>query len=111
QIEFNYSEAKNSPQSSTENELFSRLVNLDEEIKRKALRISIIEGMIGILLLVTGYNFLTILTNAFLSGILFFCFGIILLAGAYPMYHTLVKKARKKYSPVVLTITNYLIRS
>ncbi|MCR5452087.1 MAG: hypothetical protein K6F00_05605, partial [Lachnospiraceae bacterium] len=47
QIEFNYSEAKNSPQSSTENELFSRLVNLDEEIKRKALRISIIEGMIG----------------------------------------------------------------
>ncbi|MCR4924257.1 MAG: hypothetical protein K5931_09660 [Lachnospiraceae bacterium] len=108
QLEFLYKEAESSPKSSSIDNLYDRLLKLDEDVKRKAFKISLIDGFAGTLLLISGYNFLTKLSGAFLSGIIFFCIGFVMLALTYPIYNYLLKKGRKKYAPVVLTITNYL---
>ncbi|MCR5748070.1 MAG: hypothetical protein K6G03_10215 [Lachnospiraceae bacterium] len=108
QLEFLYHEEESSIVLPSDNELFNRVMGLDEEIRKKALKSSVIEGTIGCLILVTGINLLVNLKSAFMAGIIFFCIGAILLAGAYPLYNHLLRKNRKKYAPVVLTITNYL---
>ena len=66
------------------------------------------KGIFGGLLLFTGYNFLTRLSGSFLAGIIIFCIGAVNIALSYPLYNHLVAKARKKYAPVVLTVTKYL---
>ncbi len=91
-----------------DNDLYSRLIDLDDTLKKRALIFSIIEGIIGFILLTTGYNFLTHLSNAFLGGIIFFSIGAIIMTMSIPVYNLLVNNSRKKYAPVVLTITSYL---
>ncbi|MCR5747471.1 MAG: hypothetical protein K6G03_07150 [Lachnospiraceae bacterium] len=108
QLEFFYHEEESSKVLPSDNELFDRVFKLDEEIRKKALNRSVFEGSIGFMVLVTGINLLVNLKSAFLAGIIFFCVGAVLLAGAYPLYNHLLRKDRKKYAPVVLTITNYL---
>ncbi len=109
QLDFYYKEASGIFSSSSNKELYSRLLDLDEGIRKKALHCSVLVGLSGLLLLTTGYNFLTRLSNSFVEGIIFFCLGAILFAGAYPLYNFLLRKNRKKYAPVVLTISEYLI--
>ncbi len=62
---------------------------MNEDLRKRALTLSALEGFIGVLLIITGYNFLTILSSVFLSGILSICFGLVMLALAYPIYHLL----------------------
>ncbi len=108
QLKYYYHEAGEDLSSSSDSELYSKLIRMDEDLRERALAFSVSEGIIGLLLIITGYNFLTMLSGAFLSGILCLCLGLVMLALAYPIYHLLLRKNRKKYAPVVLTITRYL---
>ncbi|SHI77128.1 hypothetical protein [Pseudobutyrivibrio xylanivorans] len=108
QLEFYYKEATKYVRPATDNELFSLVVKLDENIRRRATAMAVAQGIFGGLLLFTGYNFLTRLSGSFLAGIIIFCIGAVNIALSYPLYNHLVTKARKKYAPVVLTVTKYL---
>ena len=108
QLEFYYKEATKYVRPATDNELFSLVVKLDENIRRRATAMAVAHGIFGGLLLFTGYNFLTRLSGSFLAGIIIFCIGAVNIALSYPLYNHLVAKARKKYAPVVLTVTKYL---
>ncbi len=108
QLEFYYREASNASISASDADLFKRVVTLDNNLKRRAFARAFAEGIFGFLLLITGYNFLTILSHAFLAGIVIFCVGAIILASSYPLYNLLLHKSRKKYAPVVLTVTTFL---
>ncbi len=108
QLEFYYKEADKSSLVASDDDLFKRVISLDNTLKRHALAKSVSNGILGFLLLITGYNFLTALKHSFLAGIIFFCIGAIVLAFSYPLYNMLLYKSRKKYAPVVLAITNFL---
>ncbi len=108
QLEFCYQEAKDIPSSSSENDLFLQIIAFDKDLRRKSMIFSFSIGFLGILSLVTGLNLLFLHSDALLSVIPVFCIGILMLASAYPFYNYLLNKSRKKYAPVVLTITNYL---
>ena len=108
QLEFYYKEATKYVRPATDNELFSLVVKLDESIRRRATAMAVSQGICGGLLLFTGYNFLTRLSGSFLAGIIIFCIGAVNIALSYPLYNHLVAKIRKKYAPVVLTVTKYL---
>ncbi len=107
-LEFYYKDAVKFSVNSNKDDLFSRVITLDNTLKKHALARAICNGIFGFLLLITGYNFLTLLAHAFLPGIIFFCLGAIALALSYPLYNMLLNKSRKKYAPVVLAITSFL---
>ncbi len=94
------------PMSGTE--LYKRVLALDNSLKKSARVKAVTTGLTGLLLFISGYNLLTRLEHSFLIGILFFSFGSVLLAGAYPIYNILLGRSRNKYAPVVLTVTGYL---
>ena len=108
QLEFLYCNAAPSYIKPADNELLFRVLKLDEEIRRHALAKALAEGIFGSLLLITGFNLLTKLSGSFLAGIIIFCIGAIILATSYPLYNFLIQRKRKKYAPVVLTVTKYL---
>ncbi|MCR5416216.1 MAG: hypothetical protein K6E79_05410 [Pseudobutyrivibrio sp.] len=108
QLDFFYKEASRDFSVATNNELYTRVMTLDATLKARALTLSISDGIAGGLLLITGYNFLTMINREFLPGIIFFSIGAILLAGAYPLYNYSLQKNRKKFAPVVLTVTKLL---
>lgn len=108
QLEFFYMDAAKSFVPASDNELYSRVMRLDENLRRHAKAKAISEGIVGFLLLITGFNLLTMVSGSFLAGIIFFCIGAINLALSYPLYNMLLSKSRRKYAPVVLTITEYL---
>ncbi len=108
QLEFYYKEADKSSIIPSDDDLFKRVIILDNTLKRHALVRAVSNGIVGFLLLITGYNYLIIINNSFLAGIIFFCIGAIVMAWSYPLYNMLLYKSRKKYAPVVLAITNFL---
>ncbi|MCR5580278.1 MAG: hypothetical protein K6F66_01700 [Pseudobutyrivibrio sp.] len=108
QLNFYYETVAKETQTLSDNELFNRLLNLDNSLKRKAFIKAFCEGLGGFVLFISGYNMLTHLEHAFLAGIIFFSLGSILLATSYPLYNYLLNKERRKLAPVVLTITKYL---
>lgn len=108
QLEFYYMEATKIVSPATDNELFFLVFKLDERLRRQAMAMAISQGIFGGLLLFTGYNFLTRLSSSFLAGIIIFCIGAINIALSYPLYNHLVIRTRRKYAPVVLTVTKYL---
>lgn len=108
-LEYLYGQTQNHRNATEKNELYDQVIMLDKSIRRNSRIKAALVGITGLILFVTGYNLLTRLHSAFLAGIIFFSIGVILIASAYPIYNHLIKKKRKKYAPVVLTITNYLI--
>ncbi len=108
QIRFLYQKAATGNGKEDNKDLYSHLIDLDESLKKRALAISVTEGVIGFVLLTTGYNLLTHLSHSFLGGIIFFSIGAIALTLSIPVYNFLLRKYRKKYSSVVLAITNFL---
>ena len=108
-LEYLYGQTRNHRNGTEKNELYDQVIMLDKSIRNNSRIKALLVGLTGLLLFITGYNFLTRLQSAFLAGIIFFSIGVILIASAYPIYNHLIKKKRKKYAPVVLTITNYLI--
>ncbi len=109
QLEFNYKAATKYMRPASGNELFALVMQLDGNLRKRAKARAVAQGIFGGLLLFTGYNFLTVLSDSFLAGIIIFCIGAVNVALAYPFYNWLLTSARKKYAPVVLTVTKYLV--
>ncbi len=89
-------------------DLYTLITELDRDVKNKAKTAAIAEGLAGTVFLITGYNFITGMSGMFLSGVIMFCLGTVLLAATYPMFNVLLRKGREKYAHIVITITDYL---
>lgn len=84
QLNFYYETVTKDSKTLSDNELFNRLLNLDNSLKRKAFIKAFCEGLGGFVLFISGYNMLTHLEHAFLTGIIFFSLGSIIIATSYP---------------------------
>ncbi|MCR5100217.1 MAG: hypothetical protein K6B41_02535 [Butyrivibrio sp.] len=108
QLEYNYKKDSVNSSSLNNDELYSRVFTLDSSLRKKALTSAIILAFTGFILFITGYNLLTKLEHSFLTGVIFFCIGMISMAASYPLYNNVLHRNRKKYAPVVLAITKFL---
>jgi len=97
----------------------SRLRKLDAKVTEKAIRISLMLGIVGALIMGGGMSLVmtdlgTILGMAgvtgMIIGILVGVLGIILVAGAYPLYSKILKKEREKIAPEILRLTEQLMK-
>lgn len=92
---------------------------LDASVTRAATVTSLIFGVIGTLLL--GFGMSLIMTDvssfigiygraAFIWGVAVGCAGIILCFLAYPIYNAITKAKRKRLAPVILKLTDELMK-
>ncbi len=97
----------------------TQLRRLDAGVYNKASKISIIIGVVGALILGTGMSlamtdlsvFLGIpITLAMIFGVLIGVIGIVLVACAYPIYNSVVKKERDKIAPEIIRLTDELLK-
>ena len=105
-------------QTKEENDI-SKLRKLDAKVTQKATTFSLVQGILGALILGSGMSLImTDLGNILgLQGIVNMVFGIvvgiiglILVALAYPVYRKTLKKEREKIAPEILRMTEELIK-
>jgi hypothetical protein len=105
-------------QKTTENKM-EQLRRLDLSVNQKANVVSLVLGIIGTLILGTGMSI--IMTDigkiiglshslSMLVGILMGVVGIVLVALAYPIYNGVIKKERKKIAPLIIELTDELMK-
>ena len=91
---------------------------LDRSVTKKAETVSIILGVIGALILGSGMSLIMTdikemlgLTDIALPlGIIIGVVGIICVGIAYPMYVRIVKKEREKIAPLIIKLTDELMK-
>lgn len=91
---------------------------LDRSVTKKAEMVSIILGVIGALILGSGMSLIMTdikemlgLTDIALPfGIIIGVVGIICVGIAYPMYVRIVKKEREKIAPLIIKLTDELMK-
>ena len=89
-----------------------QLRRMDAGVTRKATSISLAIGIVGTLLLGVGMCCCMVWQGVwFLPGIVIGLAGIGILALAYPMYHRIIKKERKKIAPEILRLTEELMKN
>lgn len=99
-----------------EEDKMEQLRRLHYSATEKAQAASIALGVIGTLMLGTGMSF--IITDlgmqlgemALILGILVGLVGLILVALAYPVYNTVLKKERARIAPEILRLTDELLK-
>lgn len=96
-----------------------QLRTLDASVTRAATVTSLIFGIIGTLLL--GFGMSLIMTDissymgiyggeVFIFGIAIGCAGLILCFLAYPIYNAIARAKRKRLAPVILKLTDELMK-
>lgn len=96
-----------------------RLRRLDSGVGKKATAWSLAIGILGTLILGSGMSI--IMTEfgvvlglqgmtGILTGVALGVFGMLLIAIAYPLYHRILQKERKKAAPEILRLTEELMR-
>lgn len=94
-----------------EEDKMEQLRRLDAKVTQKATMISIMVGVIGTLILGLGMSCCMVWTdNLLIPGIIVGIVGMIVLALAYPLYTSTVKKERERIAPVVLSLTEELMK-
>ena len=99
-----------------EEDKMEKLRRLHHSATRKAKAASIAIGVIGTLILGTGMSLimtelgLKLGEMATILGILVGIAGIILVALAYPVYNSVLKKERQRIAPEVLRLTDELLQ-
>jgi len=97
----------------------SRLRKLDAEVSQKATMVSLIQGIVGVLimgsgmsLVMTEFGALVGLTGitGMIVGIGIGLVGMVMVGFAYPVYHIVLKKEREKIAPEVLRLTEILLK-
>lgn len=87
------------------------LRRLDRSVTEKASVVSLIVGVIGTLLLGVGMCCTLVWAESFfILGVIVGIIGIIVLAFAYPIYSTIIKKEREKIAPEILKLTDELLK-
>ena len=93
-----------------------QLRKLDRSATGKAQAWAIALGIIGTLILGTGMSLCMTELSGFLGGTAMFIgipvglVGIVLMALAYPVYNTILKKERQRIAPEVLRLTEELMK-
>lgn len=97
----------------------SKLRKMDAQVSQKATVVSLVLGVIGTLIMGSGMSLIMTdlgtvwgLTGiaGMIIGILVGVLGIILVAGAYPVYSKVLKKEREKIAPEILRLTEELMK-
>lgn len=92
------------------------LRKLDRQVGQKATAYSIAVGILGTILFGLGMSIiLSDLKNLFQPfayplGIIIGIVGFITLAFAYPLYHQILKKERKKIAPQIIQLTDEMLK-
>ena len=96
-----------------------RLRRLDAGVTQKAQTVSLILGIVGALILGFGMSLIMSDLRAILGartdlamplGILIGLVGGVLACLAYPLYHLIIKRERKKIAPEILRLTDELMK-
>jgi len=96
-----------------------KLRKLDEKVSQKAVTVSLILGIIGVLVMGTGMSLVMTDLSAVLGmtvglgmrvGIIAGVLGIILVALAYPVYRMVLKREREKAAPEILKLAETLMK-
>ena len=96
-----------------------RLRRLDAGVTQKAQTVSLIFGVVGTLILGVGMSLIMSDLRAILGartdlamplGILIGLLGGVLACLAYPLYHIIIKRERKKIAPEILRLSDELLK-
>ena len=88
-----------------------QLRKLDASVHKKATAVSIAIGIIGTLMLGFGMSCVTVWSEKmFVPGIIFGLIGIASIVFAYPIYKRTAEKKRKEIAPLILKITDELLK-
>ena len=102
-----------------EEDKMERLRRLDAGVTQKAQIVSLIFGVVGTLILGVGMSLIMSDLRAILGartdlamplGILIGLLGGVLACLAYPLYHIIIKRERKKIAPEILRLTDELMK-
>ena len=102
-----------------EEDKMERLRRLDARVTEKAQIVSLVFGILGVLLLGLGMSFVMSDLSAILGiyknmamplGIMIGVIGGILVGLAYPMYHFIIKRERKKIAPDIIKLADELLK-
>ena len=102
-----------------EEDKMERLRRLDAGVTQKAQTVSLILGIVGALILGFGMSLIMSDLRAILGartdlamplGILIGLVGGVLACLAYPLYHLIIKRERKKIAPEILRLTDELMK-
>ena len=100
-----------------EEDKMEQLRTLHYAATKKAKAASITIGVIGSLILGTGMSLCMTELSGFLGGTAMFIgipvgiVGMVLVALAYPLYNSVLKKERKKIAPEILRLSDELLNS
>ena len=88
-----------------------QLRRLDASVHNKAAALALTIGIIGTLILGFGMSCVMVWAEKmFVAGIIFGIVGIVIAALAYPAYKAKSEKLRKEIAPVILKITDELMK-
>lgn len=88
-----------------------QLRRLDASVHNTAAVVALSVGIIGALILGFGMSCVMVWAdNMFVQGIVIGIIGIIITALAYPIYKITLKKRRKKIAPIIIKLTDELLK-
>lgn len=88
-----------------------QLRKLDESVSKSSAIISITIGIIGTLLFGAGMSFIMVWADTlFGAGIVIGGIGILIAASAYPVYQAVLDKKRKKIAPMILSLSDEILK-
>ena len=88
-----------------------QLHRLDESVTKSAMAVSLTVGILGALILGFGMSCIMVWSEKmFVPGIIFGIIGIIISVLAYPIYKIKAEKKRKEIAPLILKLTDELIK-
>lgn len=88
-----------------------QLRRLDKSAERPGTVIGLILGIVGTLVMGTGMSCVMVWTDTlFVVGIVVGLIGTVMLATAYPAYKAVTKKQREKIAPMILALSEELLK-
>ena len=88
-----------------------QLRRLDASVNKTSVGVSLTIGIIGALILGFGMSCVMVWTDKlFISGIIIGIIGLTITVMAYPIYKITEEKKRKEVAPLILKITDELIK-
>lgn len=88
-----------------------QLQRLDASATQKATMYAISVGVVGALILGLGMSCCMVFSSSwFIPGIVIGLVGMVVVAVAYPLYNSVLKKERERIAPEILRLTDELLK-